>query len=155
MFNCEHFRHQFLKNYLNGWTQPTQCKDVSYGFDTYSPKPPKFFHRFEWLLDEEIGELPLDFNFLVGEYMGKKEWEDTHNGNPPLNVHHTSGCPMYPERAHDEYGELFFEHWLEITGSRHPNDPILTDKLVTKFTKRRDQYSQMVKELDGKQVVTK
>lgn len=29
---------------------------------------PSWLHQFQWLDEAEIGELPIDFNFLVGEY---------------------------------------------------------------------------------------
>ena len=33
-----------------------------------------YFHRFSWLKDEEIGELPCDWNWLVGWYKKTMEF---------------------------------------------------------------------------------
>jgi len=45
-----------------------------------------FLHRFEWLTDEEIGELPLEWNWLELEY--------DHNPEAKL-YHHTLGSPGF------------------------------------------------------------
>lgn len=47
----------------------------------------KFLHRFTWLRDEEIGDLPAEWNHLVLEY---------ENNNPKL-LHHTLGTPAFRE----------------------------------------------------------
>lgn len=53
----------------------------------------KFLHRFEWLKDDLIGELPLEWNWLVGEY------ED----NADVKIaHHTLGIPAFREYARRE-----------------------------------------------------
>jgi hypothetical protein len=46
-------------------------------------------HRFTWLQDNEIGELDIDWNWLVGEY----------DGSPPdvKNIHWTIGGPYFEE----------------------------------------------------------
>ena len=45
----------------------------------------KFLHRFTWLRDEEIGELPQEWNHLVLEY----PWADA------KLMHHTLGTPAF------------------------------------------------------------
>lgn len=47
-----------------------------------------FLHQMQWLKDEEIGELPKEWNWLVGWY---KEPED---GTPKL-LHYTEGGPWF------------------------------------------------------------
>jgi hypothetical protein len=58
-------------------------------------------HRFQWLKDEEIGELDVRWNWLVGEY-----------DDPPAdvrNVHWTVGGPYF-----DEYREAHFANeWFD------------------------------------------
>ncbi len=44
-----------------------------------------FLHRFKWLNDEQIGELPMEWNHLVGEYEDK----------PAKLYHHTLGSPGF------------------------------------------------------------
>lgn len=54
-------------------------------------------HQFKWA--DEIGELPFDWNYLVGER------HDTHP-NAKL-VHFTNGGPWFPEYEDVEYGDLW------------------------------------------------
>jgi hypothetical protein len=58
-------------------------------------------HQFKWLEDHQIGELPIEWNWLVGEY-GKPE-------KPIKNYHYTLGTPCFPDYANSEYGDLWFE----------------------------------------------
>jgi len=52
----------------------------------------KVLHRFDWLNDEEIGELPLTWNYLDTEYPPKEAKIDHHTlGSPGFN--HYSECP--------------------------------------------------------------
>lgn len=46
-------------------------------------------HRFAWLRDDQIGSLPLDWNYLVGE-----DGQTTHE---PKVVHFTCGGPWFPD----------------------------------------------------------
>ena len=51
-------------------------------------KPGSFLHRFSWLDDSQIGELPLEWNWLAIEYPD----------NPNANiVHYTLGTPCFKE----------------------------------------------------------
>lgn len=54
----------------------------------------KFLHRFTWLRDEEIGEIPQEWNHLVLEYENK---------NAKL-LHHTLGTPAFREYADSDMG---------------------------------------------------
>jgi hypothetical protein len=58
---------------------------------------PSTLHRFSWLEDAQIGELPLEWNWLVGEYAF----------NPGAKiVHFTNGGPYFQEyRGCDYAGE--------------------------------------------------
>lgn len=67
IYNCDHSAIHKLTN------------------DIVEVSTPKYLHRFEWLKDEEIGEIPLEFNFLAGE----QEVPET----LPFNIHHTLGPP--------------------------------------------------------------
>lgn len=61
-------------------------------------------HRFNWLKDDEIGELPVGWNWLVGEYslngFDKKEVK---------NVHFTVGGPYFREYNHVDFAEEWFD----------------------------------------------
>ena len=56
--------------------------------------------RFSWLRDEEIGDLPLEWNWLVGEYQR----------NPDAKiVHFTIGGPYFDEYRSCDYADEWFE----------------------------------------------
>jgi len=61
-------------------------------------------HRFSWLKDEEIGELDVGWNWLVGEYQSdlSTKWVK--------NVHWTIGGPYFNEYSHVE----FSDEWREM-----------------------------------------
>jgi hypothetical protein len=59
-------------------------------------------HRFNWLKDEEIGGLPLEWNWLVGEY--------THNPDAKI-AHFTRGGPYFPEYRDCDYSEEWFAEY--------------------------------------------
>lgn len=57
-------------------------------------------HRLHWTHDENIGALPLSWNWLVGEY----------KYNPSAkNVHFTIGGPWFDEYSHVDYATDWFE----------------------------------------------
>lgn len=61
---------------------------------------PSFLHRFQWLSDDSlIGTLPLDWNFLEGEYPVRD--------NVPAAVHYTNGGPWFPDWQNVDYAELW------------------------------------------------
>ena len=57
-------------------------------------------HRFAWLEDALIGELPLEWNWLVGEYK--------HNPDAKI-VHFTIGGPYFDEYRGCDYAEEWFD----------------------------------------------
>ena len=60
-------------------------------------------HRFHWLDSESlIGELPLEWNFLVDEYEERPV-------SQVANLHYTQGGPYYPEYAECGYAK----EWLD------------------------------------------
>ena len=69
--------------------------------------------RFAWMDDASIGELPLEWNWLVGEYK--------HNPGAKI-VHFTRGGPYFDEfRGCDYAGEWFEEQRrLNVAASRQP-----------------------------------
>src|SRR4030095_4930534 len=55
--------------------------------------------RFQWLGESEVGELPLEWNWLVGEY----------SANPDAKiVHFTIGGPWFDEDRSCDYAEEWF-----------------------------------------------
>ncbi|WP_182085052.1 glycosyltransferase [Aureimonas sp. ME7] len=73
-------------------------------------------HQFKWLdSDDQIGELPAAWNWLVNEY----------DHDPAAkNVHFTDGGPYFDEYRNDDYAEEWFamrERVLHVT-QRAPKD---------------------------------
>lgn len=57
-------------------------------------------HRFAWTTDDAIGELPLEWNWLVGEY----------EKNPKAKMlHYTLGGPWFRDYQFCDHAELWFK----------------------------------------------
>jgi lipopolysaccharide biosynthesis glycosyltransferase len=56
-------------------------------------------HQFKWLDENLIGSIPLEWNWLVGEYPYKKEVH---------NIHFTEGGPYFKEYKNTEYANEWF-----------------------------------------------
>ena len=62
-------------------------------------------HQFKWLESEGlIGELPLEWNWLVGEYEHKDDVK---------NVHYTEGGPWFEEYKDVDYSQDWFYNYKE------------------------------------------
>jgi len=63
---------------------------------------PAFLHRFQWVEDDSlIGSLPLDFNFLEGEYPVPPE--------TPRVIHYTNGGPWFEDWVDVDFADLWIE----------------------------------------------
>ena len=82
LFNCEH----------------DDCKKLTP--DVIATETPQYLHRFNWTSDELVGEIPLEYNFLEGDY----DFMD----NPKV-IHYTNGGPWY--KTWD--GE-YRKNWIDI-----------------------------------------
>jgi len=66
----------------------------------------KALHSMNWLREEEVGDLPREWNHLVGYDKPRKDAK---------LVHYTQGVPAYPETEDSEYAA----EWLrEVDASR-------------------------------------
>ena len=64
-------------------------------------------HQFKWLEnDDMIGDLPLEWNWLVSEY----EFNDK-----AKNVHFTEGGPWFEEYKGVDYSKDWYDHYNETT----------------------------------------
>ncbi len=66
-------------------------------------------HRFWWTTDDRIGSLPLDWNWLVGEYPANAEAKI---------LHYTLGGPWFRETAACDQADLWFAERDAMRGSR-------------------------------------
>lgn len=64
-----------------------------------------FLHRFSWLNDSLIGELPLEWNWLVTEY------EDNYQANL---LHYTLGTPCFKEYQHSNMSDLWHRRFESV-----------------------------------------
>lgn len=62
---------------------------------------PSFLHRFDWVPDELIGALDLEWNFLEGEYQPPSA--------PPAAIHFTNGGPWFADWQDVAYADLWRE----------------------------------------------
>lgn len=68
-------------------------------------------HRFHWLADEQIGSMPIEWNWLVGEYAP--------NVNAK-NLHWTLGGPWFPEYRQADHAWAWEAELREMAGSAVP-----------------------------------
>ena len=59
-----------------------------------------YLHRMQWLADEEIGALPVEWNWLEG-------WNEKPAHGTPNAVHFTRGGPWFENWQNVEYGDLW------------------------------------------------
>lgn len=67
---------------------------------------PKYFHGIEWLKNELIGKLDVEWNWLVGYY-------NSSYGVPKI-LHYTDGGPWFKQYRHCEYSEVWKEYLMEM-----------------------------------------
>jgi|TARA_R110002167_G_scaffold53699_21_gene153705 lipopolysaccharide biosynthesis glycosyltransferase len=58
-----------------------------------------YLHRFQFLTDDLIGEIPLEWNWLEGEYDKPK--------TPPAVIHFTNGGPWFENWQDVDYADLW------------------------------------------------
>lgn len=86
-------------------TEHPTVKDFT--VDMANELSPADLHRFTWIKDEDIGELPINFNFLVGEYDVQERL------TLPYCIHYTHGGPWFKEYAKCDYAyEWLYEYYL-------------------------------------------
>ena len=82
LWNCSHPKHKVLTP------------------DFISSQTGKYLHRFSWLDDEDIGELPIDWNWLAIEYPD----------NPKAKIiHYTLGTPCFKDYRNTEMAVTWHE----------------------------------------------
>lgn len=64
--------------------------------ESLQTKPNSYFHRFEFIEDRFVGELPIEWNWLVGEY----------DYNPEAKLaHYTLGIPGFDHYSQCDYSD--------------------------------------------------
>lgn len=75
--------------------------------DYVNTAPGLDLHRFAWLPDDQIGSLPLTYNWLVGEYPA----------NPDARIlHFTNGGPWFRDYQDADHAEEWFAEFTHLRG---------------------------------------
>jgi lipopolysaccharide biosynthesis glycosyltransferase len=74
--------------------------------DTLPKMSGEFLHRFQWIPKEKIGDLPMEWNWLVEEY--------EHNDNAKL-LHYTIGIPGFSEYVKCDHSEDYWNSYRNMT----------------------------------------
>ena len=82
LWNCAHPKHKILTP------------------EFIASQTGKYLHRFSWLDDNDIGELPKEWNWLAIEY--------PENKNAKL-IHYTLGTPCFKEYKNTEMADIWYE----------------------------------------------
>ena len=82
LWNCEHPKHKLLTP------------------DFIANQSGKYLHRFSWLADDDIGELPKEWNWLATEYP---------NNEQANIIHYTLGTPCFKDYRDAEMSDI----WLK------------------------------------------
>ena len=84
LWNCKHPKHKILTP------------------DFIANQTGKYLHRFAWLKDDEIGELPKEWNWLATEY----------SNNEQANIiHYTLGTPCFKDYRNSEMSDIWLKKY--------------------------------------------
>jgi len=72
----------------------------------------KYFHRFSWLKDEEVGQISHEWNWLV-------DWYQEPEDGTPRALHYTEGGPWFENYRHCAYGDVWKKY---LTDMMYTND---------------------------------
>ena len=68
--------------------------------DVVNSETGAFLHRMQWVADQDIGALPVEWNWLEG-------WNQKPERGTPKAVHFTRGGPWFEQWRHVDYGGLW------------------------------------------------
>jgi hypothetical protein len=74
--------------------------------EAVSTRSGAYLHRFMWLDDDEVGEVPFVWNFLVGHNRVDPADEA---GTAPRAIHYTSGGPWFERYRDCEFADLWVQ----------------------------------------------
>ena len=84
LWNCSHPKHKILTP------------------EFVSNQTGKFLHRFSWLDDNDIGELPIEWNWLACEYEKNTEAK---------LIHYTLGTPCFKDFRDTDMAEIWYDYY--------------------------------------------
>ncbi|MGC6285921.1 MAG: glycosyltransferase [Polaribacter sp.] len=89
LWNCSHPKHKILTP------------------EFVSNQTGKFLHRFSWLDDNDIGELPIEWNWLACEYEKNTEAK---------LIHYTLGTPCFKDFRDTDMAEIWYDYYESAKG---------------------------------------
>jgi len=92
-----------------------------------------FLHRFAWLDDDEIGEVPFVWNFLVGHNRVDPADPDTR----PRAIHYTCGGPWFERYRDCEFADLWIREAEELRAEKEKLK-LLEDKDADEEAKNKE-----------------
>lgn len=84
--------------------------------DILNQESGQFLHQFKWLDDKDIGELPIKFNWLNGEYEKPASY--------PVGCHFTNGGPWFPDYQDIDYAEEWRAEYQEYLSGISTASPL-------------------------------
>jgi lipopolysaccharide biosynthesis glycosyltransferase len=87
-------------------------------------------HRFSWLPDERLGELPLLWNWLAEEY--------DHNDNANLH-HYTLGTPCWEEYAGGEAAKLWHDAYMNMSHAEDTHAGAIASRAIRYGSKKESR----------------
>jgi len=87
LWNCAHPKHKLLTP------------------DFIANESGKYLHRFSWLEDSEIGELPKEWNWLATEYP---------NNDQANIIHYTLGTPCFKDYRNTEMSDIWLKKYDQM-----------------------------------------
>jgi hypothetical protein len=82
--------------------------------DAVSTQTGAFLHRFAWLHDDEIGELPFVWNFLVGH----NKVDPADPATRPKAIHYTCGGPWFERYKDCDFADLWIKEAEELRAEK-------------------------------------
>ena len=70
-----------------------------------STKSAAWLHQMQWTSDDNIGSLPIEWNWLVGEYN-----KNSLNGQTPAVLHYTLGCPFMEGYENCDFADEYYKY---------------------------------------------
>lgn len=77
---------------------------------------PLFLHRFQWLEDDQIGELPKEWNYLADVYPQE---------NSAKMIHFTEGGPYFKNYQDCDYADDWRDEYRKMTGKEFTKEDIV------------------------------
>lgn len=116
LWNCEHPSNQKLS------------------LDDINTKDGAYLHRFQWLQDHEIGELPAKYNFLVG-------WNNQSQTGTPIAYHWTEGGPWFENYRTCEHANMWWKYLISYADEVGRNNTQTYSSITWVTSLSREYYN--------------